>query len=108
MPLAILVVDRDTAVEQLGEPGRIELLGKPDREQGLGLVEQEAAVAIGARDHRGPGGFVERQRAAFDRFGACEQFIKRGCVEPVEDQHLGAREQGGVELERRILGSRAD
>ena len=53
MPLAILVVDRDAALQEGGQPGRIKRrVAAFDREQGLGLIEQEAPIAIGAGDHR--------------------------------------------------------
>ena len=52
MALAVLVIDRDAALEQRGEAGRIERRGEVHREERLGLVEQEAAVAVGAGDQR--------------------------------------------------------
>ena len=47
MPLAVLVVDRDPALEKGPEPGRIERLGQFRIVERLGLVEQEAPVAVG-------------------------------------------------------------
>ena len=42
------------------------------------------------------------------RLGAREQLLDRGFVERTENQHPRARQQRGVELERRVLGRRAD
>ena len=66
MPLAILVVDRDAALQERRQPGGIERFGQVDREQRLGLVEQEAAVAIGAGDQRVARLGRERQGAALE------------------------------------------
>ena len=44
----------------------------------------------------------------FERLGPVEQLAERGGVEPVEDQHLRAAEQRGVEFEAGVLGRRAD
>ena len=63
MALAILVVDRDAAVEQRGEAGGVERTVEVDVEQSFGLVEDEAAVAIGGGDQRGAGVFGEGKRA---------------------------------------------
>lgn len=49
-----------------------------------------------------------RAGAFLDSLGPIEQARQRGGIEPVEDQHLGAAEHRGVELEARILGGRAD
>ena len=108
MALAVLVVDRHAAVEQLAKLGRVERLGDLDREQGLGLVEQEAAVAVGAGDQRLARLGGEREAGALERLGAADQLLERCMVEPAQDQHLAARQQRGVELEARVLGRRAD
>ena len=76
MALAVLVVDRDAAVEQSGELGRIERLLDLDREQRLGLVEHEAAVAVRGRDQGVARLGRERQRAAHQRLGAVEQLAR--------------------------------
>ena len=55
MTLAILVVDRDAALEQRRQTRRVERVGELQVDQGLGLVEDEASVTIGARDERGAG-----------------------------------------------------
>ena len=108
MALAVLVVDRDAAVEQLAERGLVERLAKLDRENRLGLVEEEAPVAVGAGDQRLARFGGDRKRALLDRLGAADQFLQRLMVEPAQDQYLAARQQRGVELEARILGGRAD
>ena len=108
MALAVLVVDRDAAVEQVAELGRAERLVDLDREQGLDLVEQEAAVAVGAGDQRLARFGGDGQRPLLDRFGAADQLLERVMVEPAQDQHLAARQQRGVDLEARVLGRRAD
>ena len=73
MALAVLVIDRDAALEQSGEPGGVERHLELQVEQRLGLVEQEAAVTVGAGDQRGAGVGVERQRLVRKRFGAAQQ-----------------------------------
>ena len=108
MALPVLVVDRDAAVQQSGELARIERLFELDREQGLGLVEDEAAVAVGGGDQRLARRRGQRQRPLHQRLGAVEQLAQRRAVEAVEDQHLAARQQGRVELERGIFGGGAD
>ena len=82
------------------EPRRIERLGQIDREQRLGLVEQEAPVAVGRGDQRRARIGGQRQRRSSTASARVEQFAERRRVEPVEDQHLRAAEQRGVELER--------
>jgi hypothetical protein len=108
MPLAILVVDRDAALEKVAQARPGSSGSGRDREQRLRLVEQEAAVAIGAGDQRVAGFGREGQGALLQLLAAVEQLAQRLVVEAVEDQHLGAAEHCGVELERGILGRRAD
>ena len=108
MALAILVVDRHAAVQQLGSSAGPSGSSMLDREQGLDLVEQEAAVAVGAGDQRVARLLGDRKGTAFDRLGALDQLVERVVIEPAEDQHLAARQQRGVELEARVLGRRAD
>ena len=108
MPLAVLVVDRHPAMQQVAELGGTERLGDLDREQCLDLVEQEAAVAVGAGDQRFARIRRHRQGPVLHRFGAADQLLERLMVEPAQDQHLAARQQRGVDLEARVLGRRAD
>ena len=51
---------------------------------------------------------VERQRLAFDRLGAREQFLDRRAIERFEHEDTCAREQRRIQLERRIFGGGAD
>src|SRR4051812_38495750 len=104
MALAVLVVDRHPAVEQLAELGGPERLLDLDREEGLDLVEEEAAVAVGARNQRLARIGSDRQRTLFDRLGTTDEFTQRFMVEATEDQNLAPRQQRGVDLEARILG----
>ena len=90
MALAVLVVDRHAAVQQLGELGGAERLGDLDREQSLGLVEQEAAVAVGAGDQRLARFGRDRQRTAFDCLGAADQLVERVMVEPAAGSAPGS------------------
>ncbi len=108
MALAILVVDRDTAVQQLAEFGGAEGLVDFDREQGLDLVEDEPAVAVGTGDQRLARLARDRQRPAFEGFGAAHELVERFMVEPAQDQHLATRQERGVQFEARILGGRTD
>jgi hypothetical protein len=50
---------------------------------------------------------VERQRPALHGLGTCQQLLHRPFVETAEGQHDSAREQGAVQLERRVLGGGA-
>ncbi len=108
MTLAVLVVDRDAAMQQRRQPRWIERLGQIDREQGLGLVEQEAAVAVGGGDQGGAGIGGERQRPLLDRLGARQEFSIAAPSGSIEDEHLGAAEQCCVELEGWVFRRRAD
>jgi hypothetical protein len=76
MPLAVLVIDGDAAVEQGRECGGIERLGNRDREQRFGLIEQEPAVAIRRGDERFARFGGEGQRAAGQGFGAFQQLFR--------------------------------
>ena len=80
MPLPVLVVDRDAAVQEGGQLARRQRLPDVDREQRLGLVEQKAAVAVGAGDQRitGLGGEGER---AFEVLRLVEQLAQRLRIE---------------------------
>ena len=73
MPLAVLVVHCDAALEQRGQPGGIERGGEVDREERLGLIEQETAIAVGAGDEGVAGFGGEGQGLAFEFLGAVEQ-----------------------------------
>ena len=87
---------------------RVERFRNLHREEGFGLIEEEAAVAVGARDKRGAGVGGEGQRAVFYSFGAGQEFVEGGGVEAVEDEDLGAAEQRGVQFEARVLGRGTD
>ena len=51
---------------------------------------------------------IERQSALLMRFGPRQELFKRSRIETVEDQNLGARQKRSIQLERGILGGRAD
>ena len=51
---------------------------------------------------------IQRQRAALRRLGPGYQLLHGRVVEPVEYEHLAAREERAIELEGRILRGRAD
>ena len=108
MPVAVLVVHRHAPHQELRQRLRIERLGQRDVEQRFRLVEQEAPVAIGRGDQRVARGAGQRQAQPGDVLGTAQEFAERGRVQPVQDQHLRAAEQRGVEREAGILGSRAD
>ena len=69
-------------------------------------MKRPSPSAVATSASRAAGG--QRQRPLHQRLGPVEQLAQRGAVEAVEDQHLAARQQGRVELERGILGGRAD
>ena len=108
MALAVLVVDRNAAVEQVGQLGRTERLDDLDRENVSTWFSRKrpspSALAISASRaswRTGSGSFL-------DRLGAAYQLLERVVVEPPQDQYLAAREQGRIDLEARVLGRRAD
>ncbi len=109
MPFLRLVVDRCAALYDLRQTGGIEALARPGgAPQLLGQGESGATVAVGHTHQRGAGIDVERQRLALDRLGAIEQLGDGLGAERREDHHAGPREQGGVQLETRVLGGGAD
>ena len=104
-----LVVDRRAPLHDPLQPFRVEhLAGLCRAPDFFGQRQRRAAVAIGhAQEHR-PRLLVERQRRAFGLLGARQQLLEALLAERVEDQHAGAGQKRGVELEGRILGGRAD
>ena len=78
MPLAILVVHGDAALQERRQAGRIERLGQIHREQCFRLVEQETAIAVGAGDHRVARLGGEGEGLVLDLLGAVEQLAERG------------------------------
>jgi hypothetical protein len=52
MAFAVLVVDRHPALQKRRHLGRVERIGGSNVEDRLDLVEEEAPVAVGARDQR--------------------------------------------------------
>ena len=106
--VAITVVDRHAAVQELPDLARVERRLDGRGEQRLDLVEQKAAVAVGTRDQRGARLFGDGKAAPHLGLGARDQCRQRRLVEPVQHQHLRAAEQGGVEREAGIFGRRAD
>ncbi len=90
MPLAILVVDRHSALEKSGDTGGIERLGRSDVEDRFHLVEEKASVAVRRGDQRLARLRRDREILADLRLGAVDQGLQSGLVEPMEDQHLAA------------------
>lgn len=74
----------------------------------FGHVEQVAAVPVGHGAQRGAGVQIQSQSLAGFVFGAAQKFFQRMIVQAVEHQHLGARQQSGVQFERRVFRGRAD
>jgi len=70
MPLAILVIDRHSAVQGLCQFRWIEGFVDSERKQGFGLVEQKAAIAIGAGNKRFSGVCGQREVFPFQFFSA--------------------------------------
>ena len=95
-------------MQELRELGGIERRIDRGREQRLDLVEQEAAVAIGARDQRRLGIVGDGQGASDFGFGALDQRCQRFPAQAVQHQHLRPRQQRGVQREAGVLGRRAD
>ena len=103
-----LVVERRALLQQRRQPVRRQRRGLADLPELLGQRDQVAAVAVGHREHRCPPLGVDRQLAAERRLDAVEQRAERRLVEAPQHQHLAARQQRGVQLERRVLGGGAD
>ena len=109
VPVARLVVERRPPLHQLrqrlaADRGRA---GRDRAEDLLRHVERRAPVAVGHGDERCARLRVERQRPALHGLGTGQQLLQRRLVEAVEGQHHRAREQGAVQLERRVLGGGA-
>ncbi len=104
-----LVVDRRAPLHHRDQPGRVERLAVARRAPDFfGQRQRGAAVAVGHLDQRRARRRVERQRLADGRFGPRDQLLDRRRVERLEHQHARPRQQRRVELERRVLGRRAD
>ena len=108
MPLAILVIDRDAALQKRRQSGGIERLVDRHREQRLGLVEQESPVAVGTGDQRLARRRREGKGPLHLGLRPLDQVVERGPIEPLQDQHLRSAQERRIQLERRILGGRAD
>jgi hypothetical protein len=112
MPLAILVVDRRrgggaSAERPAGSSGSLQV----DGEQRLGLVEQEAAVAIGtARSVAARASGGEREVAADPRAArrGSRSSPSAAASRRWRISTCARLRSGGVELEGRVLGRRAD
>jgi hypothetical protein len=72
-------------------------------EQVLDKVQKIAPVPVRHGKQLFAGLVTDRQRPAFQVFGPLQQTCKRLPVKPVERQHLGARQHGGIELEGRVF-----
>ncbi len=105
MAVAVLVIDRHSAMEQGGEAGRIERSLDRDALQRLDLIQEKTPVAIRRRDQRGAGILREGKRLLDQDFGPAQQFFERGLVEPPQDQHLRTGEERGIEREAGVLRS---
>ena len=70
-------------------------------------VEQAAPVAIGKRNQLLSGRFVQH-RALGQLSGACQQPAQISVVQRLQHKHRGARQQGRVDFERRVLGGGAN
>ena len=108
MLFSVLVVGRAALLQHRGERGGGERLGRGDVEQGLGQREHVAAVAVGHRDHRRARLWRQRQLALLEGLGLGQQALQRLVVEPLQHVDLAARQQRAVQLERGVLGGRAD
>ena len=107
MPLAVLVVNRHAALQELAEFRRAERFGDSRGVERFGLIEQEAPVAIGACDQR-LARLGSEGEGAFQLLGLFEQPGEGRGIESVQDQHLRAAQKRGVEFEAGVLGGRAD
>ena len=77
-------------MQALARPGRIERLWNVDGVEGFDLVQQEAPVAVRARQQRLTRSRIERQGPFHQPFGAVQQLLQRSGVQPAQDQHLRA------------------
>ena len=109
MALAVLVVDRHPAVQQRAQLGRPERLVEMSIENKVSAWLRRkrpspSALAISASRASAVTGSGRPSTAS----ARSTSSPKRLVVEAAEDQHLAARQQGGVELEAGVLGRRAD
>lgn len=109
MAVGGFVVDRRAALQDVLQLGGVKDLvlagGAPDL---FGERQRGAAIAVGHAHEHGARFRIERQLAAFDRFGMHEQLLDRSRVERMKYQHTRARQKRRVELEGRIPGGGAD
>ena len=105
MPLAILVVHRHPALQELPKRGGVQRIVDLRGIQRFCLVEQESAVAIGRCD-QGVARFGCQGEGALKLFCAAEQLGQRLGIQAVEDQHLRPAEKGCVQFEGGVLGGR--
>jgi hypothetical protein len=106
--LAVLVVGRRALLQDLAQGLGVERRGRANVEQGLGKRQQVASVAVG-QGHQGVARLrLQRQGLALKGLGLGEQAQQGVVVQPLEHEDLGAGQQGPVELERGVLGGRAD
>ena len=107
MAFAILVIHRHPAMQQRCQTGGIKRFGEVDGIERFDLVEQEAAIAIRRSDECGTGIGGDWQRPVFAGLRAIEQLAERCFVQPPDDEHLGAAENGSVQLETGVFGGGA-
>ncbi len=108
MFLARLVVKRCAALHGGDEGGGIQRLHCFQRGKFFGEVQHITAIAIGHGAQGCPRIFGERKFLAIMSFGALEQRFESRIIEPAQHQHLRAGKKRAVQLERRVLGCRAD
>ena len=107
MPVAILVIDCNSALQKRPQRSGIERRAQLGIVQRFGLVEQEPSIPIGRGDQRFARCRGQRQRP-FQRFGPHQQLVQRRRIEPPQDQHLRSGEQRGVQREAGVFRGRAD
>ena len=111
MTLAALVVERRAPLHELDQRRAVDRLGAR-----LDVVPKTSSARLmTARPSPSAMDFSASRASASSGSGrpssasrASSELVERLVVETVEAQHGGARQHGGVELEGRVLGRRAD
>ena len=108
MSLPILVINRHPPLQQGRHGLWVERVFNVNGKQSFGLIEQKAAITVGAGDQRRPR-IVGDGQGTF-QYGFCtgQQRGQSNLIQTLQHHDLRARQQGGVEFERRIFGRCTD
>jgi len=106
MSVAILVIDRDSALQESAQRLRIERFRQLCIVEGLRLPKQEATVTVRARDQSRPCIIGEGQ-GTFQVFRLMEERAQGLMAQSLKDKHLCSAQKRRIESKARVLGRRA-